>query len=145
MAEEYPDLWVGKCRSCESRFEFTHAELVENYPDQEPVLSSGEFEANCPCGDSRVLMERTHVKAVPFSAWQVLPAATGCPECGVDHEPEMPHDPSSMLYQYRFRSQEAKAGREERWPTWTDAMAHCTPNIQRAWTQALAHHGVNLD
>lgn len=81
---------------------------------------------------------------VPFSAAFVLPAAAGCTECGREHLVDQPHDAQSLTYQYRFRNAEARAGREERWPTWADAMAHCPPNVQQEWTNALAERGVEF-
>jgi hypothetical protein len=74
---------------------------------------------------------------IPFSSWTVLPAAEGCPECGRDHEPTEPHNRDSLLYQYRFRSREAQAGREARWPTWEDAMAHCNEDMKAQWRAGL--------
>lgn len=85
------------------------------------------------------------VTAVPFAAWSVLPPAPGlCQACAKEHEPEQPHDKGSLFYQYWFRSQEAKAGREERWPTWADAMAHCTPELRRLWREELTKRGVEF-
>ena len=48
-----------------------------------------------------------------------------CPECAVAHDPEMPHNRDSLAYQYKFYDQHG------RFPTWKDAMAHCTPAIQQ--------------
>lgn len=54
-----------------------------------------------------------------------------CQECAVKHDPEMPHDQTSLYYQYKFYSQHG------RWPTWDDALAHCSPELQQAWKQSL--------
>lgn len=89
--------------------------------------------------------ENPRVTEIPFSAFQLLPPAEGvCPACAKDHDPEDPHDRQSLHYQYWFRLNEAKAGREERWPTWDDAMAHCAPEVQDLWREALRERGVVL-
>lgn len=49
------------------------------------------------------------------------------------------HDRESLYYQYRFYQQ------QHRWPTWSDAMAHCTPERQREYVQALEELGVPQD
>ncbi len=58
-----------------------------------------------------------------------------CPECATPHEPEEPHNLVSEFYHLRFR---AGAGR---WPTWTDAMSHCSPERQAAWRVVLEGMG----
>ncbi|MCD8286470.1 MAG: hypothetical protein LUD50_04530 [Clostridia bacterium] len=62
-----------------------------------------------------------------------------CPECGVVHDPAQPHNKDSLTYQYNFYDEHG------RWPTWRDAMAHCAPEIQEAWCQALTEKGAKLD
>ena len=59
-----------------------------------------------------------------------------CPECAVKHDPELPHNKDSLCYQYKFYD------RHGRWPTWSDAMAHCPPEVQAAWKKALAEVAV---
>lgn len=67
-----------------------------------------------------------------LAPWKLLPAPDGtCPECAVKHEPDQPHNNQSMAYQYHFY------GRIGRWPTWKDAIAHCTPEVQALWEAAL--------
>lgn len=91
-------------------------------------------------------MNEPEINEVPFSEWSVIPPPPGlCQACAVDHEPEQPHNQQSLHYQYWFRSQEARAGREERWPTWADAMAHCSPEVQTQWRTALAERGVKVE
>ena len=69
----------------------------------------------------------------------LLPPPEGtCPECAVKHEAEMPHNQQSLYYQYYF------CNKHGRWPTWQDAMAHCTDEVKAAWTEALKEHGINL-
>ncbi|EHM3440590.1 hypothetical protein MKU92_000055 [Salmonella enterica] len=71
---------------------------------------------------------------------QILPAPHDtCPECATAHEPELPHNAQSIYYQYAFY------GREGRWPTWTDAMAHCPQHIRELWIQELTARGVSVN
>src|SRR5262245_7703561 len=66
----------------------------------------------------------------------LLPAPEGtCEECARAHDPSMPHDAQSMLYQMRFK---AKRGR---WPTWKDALEHCPPEMKAAWEAELKKRG----
>ena len=66
------------------------------------------------------------------------PAPDVCQTCAVDHEPSDPHNQQSLFYQYAFYRDEG------RWPTWTDAMAHCDEATRAAWTGALRERGVDL-
>jgi hypothetical protein len=54
----------------------------------------------------------------------------------VKHEPEQPHNQQSLFYQYKFYNEHG------RWPTWQDAMAHCTDEVKQIWREALKEHGV---
>ena len=63
------------------------------------------------------------------------PKATACPICAVEHEDDQPHNAQSLYYQYRFY------GIRGRWPTWADAVAHCSPSIRAAWEQLLRERG----
>lgn len=66
------------------------------------------------------------------NAFTLLPAADGvCPECAVDHAHDQPHNQQSMYYQMRFH------GTHGRWPTWTDALAHCPDDVKAHWRIAL--------
>ena len=66
----------------------------------------------------------------------LLPPAKGtCPICAYKHEPSNPHNQQSLYYQYRFY------GIRGRWPTWADAVAHCDPELQELWRQALTERG----
>lgn len=62
-----------------------------------------------------------------------------CPMCAVKHDPQMPHNKDSLTYQYKFYDLNG------RWPTWVDAMAHCTPEIRKLWREALEQRGVKVD
>lgn len=62
-----------------------------------------------------------------------------CPECGIFHDPDQPHNRDSMLYQYRFYDEHG------RWPTWVDAMAHCKDDVKALWVDALKAQGVDIE
>ena len=69
----------------------------------------------------------------------LVPGPPGkCPECAVDHDPELPHNQQSLFYQYHFY------GENNRWPTWKDAMAHCSQEMKDVWIKALAGKGVKV-
>lgn len=69
----------------------------------------------------------------------LLPCAPDvCQECAVKHDPKMPHNQQSLHYQYKFYQQNS------RWPTWNDAMAHCSPNMQAWWKKELGKRGIEL-
>lgn len=73
------------------------------------------------------------------ATWTLLPPPPGvCSQCGRDHEPEQAHDQRSLLYQYAFYAE------HDRWPTWEDALAHCAPEVQEQWREALRGHGVDI-
>ena len=63
-----------------------------------------------------------------------------CQECGHNppHEAYEPHDAQSLYYQYHFYSEHG------RWPTWTDAIAHLSPEMQEFWKTALLEMGQTL-
>lgn len=67
----------------------------------------------------------------------LLPPKPGvCPVCAVGHGGARPHNGQSLYYQYWFYFKHG------RWPTWADAIAHCEPELQRLWRQALEQEGV---
>lgn len=59
-----------------------------------------------------------------------------CPDCAVFHPPDQPHNPQSLYYQYSFMEENG------RWPTWADALAHCSEEMKAAWKEELAHRGI---
>lgn len=61
-----------------------------------------------------------------------------CPDCAAMHTPEQPHNQQSLFYQYSFMEKNG------RWPTWADALAHCTPELRKQWVEALAEHGITV-
>jgi hypothetical protein len=63
----------------------------------------------------------------------LLPPPPGtCRECAVDHDPRLPHDQTSLYWQYSFYHKS-----NGRWPTWDDAMVHCTEDVKVAWRQCM--------
>lgn len=73
----------------------------------------------------------------PFKLLNRVPEGT-CPECAVKHDPAQPHNQQSLAYQYKFYDQHG------RWPTWTDALAHCAHEVQEQWKIELRKHGVKI-
>lgn len=67
-----------------------------------------------------------------------VPAGT-CPECAVKHDPWQPHNRDSLTYQYKFYDKHG------RWPTWEDAMEHCSDEVKEVWKTALQAHGVKIN
>lgn len=73
---------------------------------------------------------------VPQEGGRLLPPPPGvCQECAVDHEPGQAHDKQSLFYQYYFRSHHG------RWPTWRDAISHCTAEVRAFWEAELREIG----
>lgn len=66
------------------------------------------------------------------------PAADKCQTCATAHEPTLPHNAQSLYYQMQFQM------KHKRWPTWIDAMAHCTSFIRKHWTAELKGMGVDV-
>lgn len=77
------------------------------------------------------------VVAKTFSLMPPRPGA--CLECAVEHDPTWPHNKDSLYYQTRFKM------RHNRYPTWEDAMAHCTPEMRAEWTRLLVTHTLMRD
>jgi len=61
----------------------------------------------------------------------MLPTERQCTVCAQVHAASEPHDPDSLTYQLVFH------GLHGRWPTWTDAMAHCLPAVRRLWRREV--------
>lgn len=72
-------------------------------------------------------------RATPFKL--MPPPAGACQVCARKHDPLLPHDKTSLYYQYAFY------GALGRWPTWADACAHCDPEVTEQWKKALAAAG----
>ena len=83
--------------------------------------------------------QKIKVVEVPFSKAIILPPKEGkCQTCAQEHAPELPHNAQSMYYQYSFYQKNNK------WPTWIDAMAHCTDDMKKVWTEELTKKGVDV-
>ena len=71
---------------------------------------------------------------------KVVPPFPGsCPICATVHKPEEPHDRDSIYYQNLFRR------KHKRFPTWTDAMSHCTETVKAEYAKRLAQRGIVLE
>lgn len=76
------------------------------------------------------------------ATWTLMPVDTSdgrCSQCATKHEPEEPHNRQAIYYQYAFRAEHG------RWPTWNDAIAHCSAELRQAWTDALVERGIEMD
>lgn len=61
-----------------------------------------------------------------------------CQACATKHEPAEPHNLWSLYYKVKFHQDNG------RYPTWADALAHCTPEMQEAWKVELRTKGVEI-
>lgn len=76
--------------------------------------------------------ESGQVIEVKRNAMTMLPPQGDvCQACAVKHDHDQPHNQQSLYWQYHFYSM------HDRWPTWTDAMAHCTPEVKTHWRREL--------
>lgn len=70
------------------------------------------------------------------------PPPDKCQVCAVDHPHDQPHSQQSMYYQMAFHSEHG------RWPTWTDAMAHCSQQVKTLWRrhliEVMKQHGLDI-
>ncbi len=74
-----------------------------------------------------------------LGAFGLMPAAPGtCPDCATVHEPELPHNQQSLFWQYKFYNEHG------RWPSWEDAMAHCSEEMKAFWRAELRKRGVEV-
>lgn len=67
------------------------------------------------------------------------PTPRTCPICAAKHDERDPHDRDSLFYQNQFY----KAHR--RFPSWWDAMGHCTETTKAAWVEKLKRRGIILE
>lgn len=65
------------------------------------------------------------------------PSPGSCPVCATVHDPKDPHDRNSLYYQNRFHRS------NKRFPTWADAMAHCSAGRRAEWKEKLLKQGVS--
>lgn len=77
-------------------------------------------------------METGEETPIEGGGLKMLPGPPGsCEWCHVKHPADQPHDWQSMPYQMKFKTLKG------RWPTWSDAMAHCSPEVQAVWRKGL--------
>jgi len=70
----------------------------------------------------------------------ILPPEPGtCQVCACVHEPNEPHNKNSLYYQMKFHLDYG------RWPTWEDAIKHCTEDMKAEWRKQLKFFGEKLD
>lgn len=67
------------------------------------------------------------------------PGPGNCPLCATDHAPGLPHDRDSLYYQNWFYK------RNKRFPTWDDAMAHCTAKVKDEYKAILSGRGITIE
>jgi len=67
----------------------------------------------------------------------VPPALDKCQQCAVKHSYNAPHKGDSVFYQYWFKK------RFGRWPTWEDAMKHCSDEVKKLCIEVLEDHKVD--
>lgn len=71
--------------------------------------------------------------------WKILPPKPDhCQICAKKHDPEIPHDKNSLYYQMCFENEHG------RWPTWADAMAHCSDDVKEQTKEVLKKHGIKV-
>lgn len=117
--------------------------MTDFYEDDEPVE---KIEAAFAAGEKGVTVKPDSIVAAGDprdkpATWLLMPVDTShgeCSQCGILHHPDEPHNLQSLYYQYAFRAE------HDRWPTWVDAMDHCTPETRARWTEALRERGVDL-
>lgn len=61
-----------------------------------------------------------------------------CPVCAAVHDPGMPHNQQSLFYQYSFYEEHG------RWPTWADALEHCSDDVKERWAAELKKRGIEV-
>lgn len=68
------------------------------------------------------------------------PPAHLCQKCAVDHTPDLPHNQQSMFWKYWFYKDSGG-----QWPSWRDAMAHCSEEMKQHWVTHLEARGIDID
>jgi hypothetical protein len=81
----------------------------------------------------------TKIKVLTEKGMILLPPSPdSCQVCAQKHEPDQPHNALSLYYQMKFHQA------NNRWPTWEDAMSHCTEEVKKAWREELTKAGEKL-
>ncbi len=84
-------------------------------------------------GDS-FLVDPDTGEAVPIEGggFRMLPGRKGtCSMCHVKHAPDQPHNQQSLAYKMKFHAING------RYPTWSDAMAHCALEVRQTWKNGM--------
>lgn len=107
------------------------------------VLSNGFTDASKmyqqPVQDVE-LLPTPRVKVVDEMCVILFPPVPGaCQECAFAHDPEYPHNRDSLYYQMKFRKKNG------RFPTWNDAMAHCSDSMKAESRDELARRGIDVE
>ena len=66
------------------------------------------------------------------------PTSGRCPLCADKHDEREPHNRDSLYYQQKFYRL------HKRFPTWADAMAHCSTITQAAFREKLKKRGIEV-
>ena len=67
------------------------------------------------------------------------PTAAVCPVCADRHDTALPHNRNSLYYHMVYYR------RTGTFPSWRDAMSHCSESVQAAWTKKLKESGISID
>jgi hypothetical protein len=98
--------------------------MFEGIPKKKPTKVGSVQTVDAETGEA--------VAGQKANAMTMLPPRPGvCQECAVDHKHDEPHNQQSLYYQMHFHA------RHGRWPTWTDAMAHCPDDVKAHWRRTL--------
>lgn len=98
----------------------------------------------CKVGDAvSVDIETGEETPIEGGGFRMLPGPPGsCEWCYTHHDLEDPHNQESLSYQIKFYAI------NKRYPTWTDAMAHCTPKLREIWKSEIIRtmkaHGIEI-
>lgn len=69
---------------------------------------------------------------------KVLPPRPGvCKQCAARHAADQPHERDSLYYQVKFYR------RFRRFPTWEDAMNHCSEEVKAAIRRQVAENATS--
>ncbi len=80
------------------------------------------------------------IKEFTKENWTLMPCHPDvCQECATAHSEEEPHNAQSLHYQYKFRLEHG------RFPTWDDAISHCSNELKSLWIKELKKMGVNVN
>lgn len=66
------------------------------------------------------------------------PRPRACKVCAARHAEDQPHECDSLYYKVMFYR------RFRRFPTWEDAMSHCSEETKSAFREELSKRGVDL-